>query len=254
MGVTLPPFSRNVRLGTSCRRSTESRAASAVSASSGSPTNMPSTSGALHGVGGRRRGMRAEAEDRRAEMALQTGHRHDVCVEGRRRARKDNQRWPKAVALQACDDVIGRRDALRSRRSAGPRIRPGAGAPPSARAYRAAWWCRARPRAPGSGLTRERHAVDERRIDEERAPAEKVSSHQRTTVRGWRAEATPWGKDRPQVPATAPPAAAPADREDAVIEKSSSHLDVCRSIPCFKRRGREIADLDADERAELHLA
>ena len=46
-----------------------------------------------------------------------------------------------------------------------------------------------------AALTRERHAVDERRIDEERAPAEKVSSHQRTTVRGMaRRGATPWGK------------------------------------------------------------
>ena len=139
--------------------------------------------------------MGAEAKDRRAEPVLQGGHRHDVGVERRRRAREDNQRRPKAVALQAFDDVIGRQAFCRrvdqTDLASGPaqelrhqRERVGRlGRAEHVLALLA------------SALTRESHAVDERRIDEKRTPAEKVSSHQRTTVRGIaRRGATPWGK------------------------------------------------------------
>ncbi len=139
--------------------------------SSGSPTNMPSTSGArsIDSAGvveacGPKQNIGAP------KCALQRRHLGDVGVERRRRARKDDERRPEALGVEPRDDLVDRqafRCRVRSDAHAAAARRAGA---PRHERERVGRLGRAEHVLAllASALTRERDAADERRVDEQR--------------------------------------------------------------------------------------
>ena len=107
-GRSSPPR-RYVRLGMSSSASRFSRVARATTAVLGLADDHAVDVGRAQHRFARHRGrVRAEAEQRRAEArASACAHLEDVGVERRRRARKDDERGPEAVAFEPRDDLVG---------------------------------------------------------------------------------------------------------------------------------------------------
>ena len=140
-------------------------------ASSGSPTNMPSTCRRpRHRLRRRRRGVRAEAEHRRAVALLQRRHRRDVGIERRRGASG------KTISVGVKPSRSSRAIDLRRSSSRSAVASISRTSQPASRSSDAEQ--RERVRRLGraedllallaAALPRERDAVDERRVDEER--------------------------------------------------------------------------------------
>ena len=153
--------------------------------SSGSPTNMPSTSGtraidaaAAVEACGPKQNIGAPY------FALDLRDRVDVRIERRRGARKDDQRRREALAFEPRDDVRNRQP-LRGRVDQ-PDIASGIAQQRARKRERVRRLGRAEHVLAllAAALARKGDTVDERRVDEQRLPPEHLCRHHRTTVRG----------------------------------------------------------------------